>query len=236
MAARGTEVRPGRAPLGPRTAVDLDLSPLPRRFFSRPTLEVARDLLGRLLVRRLGDRLVGGWIVEAEAYIGEEDPACHAAVGRTERNTVMYGPSGHAYVYFSYGQHHCVNVVTGGRGRPEAVLIRALQPAIGQEFMRRRRGARTAELDLTRGPGRLCQALGIDLCLNGAKFHAAADPSAPLALARGRGRPEILGVSARIGIRRGLEYPWRFYDAESPWVSRARPIGSRSGVLKKNPG
>lgn len=232
--ARTTEARPVEAP-------GLDLRPLPAAFFRRPTLEVARDLLGRLLVRRVGGALIGGWIVEVEAYVGEEDPACHAAVGRTERNAVMYGPAGHAYVYFTYGMHHCVNVVTGARGAPEAVLIRALEPALGQDRMRRRRGAGVAERELARGPGRLCQALGVDRRLNGVSLLGRAPAAAggadgagagaPLFLARGRPGPRILGVSSRIGIRVGTEQPWRFFDAESPWVSgparRSRGLTAR---------
>lgn len=205
----------------------LDLRPLPRRFFARPTPDVARDLLGKLLLRRLQGRIVGGWIVEVEAYVGEDDPACHAAGGRTARNSVMYGPAGHAYVYFTYGMHHCVNVVTGRIGRPEAVLIRALEPAAGLAAMRRRRPGARRDLDLARGPGRLCQALAIDRRLDGAPLLSIAG-AAPLLLARGRPGPAILGVSARIGIRKGVDAPWRYFDADSPWVSPARPGPPRS--------
>ena len=153
-----------------------------------------------------------------EAYVGEEDPACHAAVGRTARNAVMYGPSGHAYVYFTYGMHHCFNVVAGTKGRPEAVLIRALEPALGRSAMRRRRGPDVPDRDLARGPARLCRALGLDLRDNG---RSLLKPG--LFLTDGRPAPRILGVSARVGIRQGLDHPWRFYDAESPFVSPARP-------------
>ena len=226
VAARGT---PGLDATGP----DVDLRPLPAAFFRRPTLEVARGLLGRLLVRRFAGGLIGGWIVEVEAYVGEDDPACHAAAGRTERNAVMYGPPAHAYVYFTYGMHHCVNVVTGRVGAPEAVLIRAIEPAFGLARMRRRRGALTGDRDLARGPGRLCQALGIDRRLNGASLVGPDSGSGGgLFLARGRKAPRILGVSARIGIRVGTDRPWRFFDAESRWVSaapRARTRRSRGG-------
>jgi DNA-3-methyladenine glycosylase len=174
--------------------------------------------LGKILVCRRSGCLVGGWIVEVEAYVGENDPACHAAVGRTERNAVMYGPPGHAYVYFTYGMHHCFNVVAGRNGEPEAVLVRALEPAFGLARMRRHRGSGIRELDLARGPARLCQALGLDRRANGKSLV-----SRGLFIARGRPGPRILGVSARVGIRTGLDKPWRFYDAESPFVSSGRP-------------
>jgi DNA-3-methyladenine glycosylase len=193
------------------------LKPLSPSFYRRPTLEVAKALLGKLLVCRSESGAAGGWVVEVEAYVGEEDPACHAAAGRTERNGVMYGPPGHAYIYFTYGMHFCFNVVTAGVGRPEAVLIRSLEPAFGLDVMRARRGA-ASDRDLARGPARLCRALGLDRAQNGQSLR-----SRRLFLSRGRRGPRILGVSARVGIRRGLEHPWRFFDAESPFVSRGRP-------------
>ena len=192
--------------------------PLGPAFYRRPTLELARALLGKLLVHDTPEGRAGGWIVEVEAYVGEEDPACHAAAGRTPRNAVMYGPPGRAYVYFTYGMHYCFNVVTGPVDRPEAVLIRALEPAFGLELMRRRRGSGVAVRDLTSGPARLCQALGIGRPENGLCLR-----SGPLRLLAGRPAPRIMGVSARVGIRVGLERPWRFYDAENGCVSRGRP-------------
>ncbi|HHS96728.1 MAG TPA: DNA-3-methyladenine glycosylase, partial [Chloroflexi bacterium] len=142
---------------------------LRREFFDRDTLEVARDLLGRVLVRVLDGERLSGRIVEVEAYIGEDDRASHARFGPTERNAAMYGPPGHAYVYLIYGVHHCLNLVTGPEGFPAAVLIRALEPLEGVEQMRGLRGGRP---DLTNGPGRLCQALGIDLRFDGADLCA----------------------------------------------------------------
>lgn len=222
--AAATPGAPGHYVIGP----GVDLRPLAAAFFRRPTLDVARGLLGRLLVRRIAGGLIGGWIVEVEAYVGEDDPACHAAAGRTERNAVMYGPPAHAYVYFTYGMHHCVNVVTGRVGAPEAVLIRAIEPALGLARMRRRRGAHIGDRDLARGPGRLCQALGIDRRLNGASLVGLDSGSGGgLFLARGRKAPPILGVSARIGIRVATDRPWRFFDAESPWVSASPPARTR---------
>ncbi|TPW09993.1 MAG: DNA-3-methyladenine glycosylase, partial [bacterium] len=184
----------------------------------RPADELARALLGRLLIHRTPEGEAGGWIVETEAYAGEDDPASHAAAGRTNRNRVMYGPAGLAYVYFTHGMHWCMNVVAGPTGRASAVLIRALEPAIGLDLMRRRRGGRVADRELASGPARLCLALGIDGAQNGARLSGSA-----LVVARGRGRPRSLGVSGRVGIRVGLESPWRFFDQESQFVSRGRP-------------
>ena len=136
--------------------------PLPRSFYFRPTLTVARDLIGARLVRILSGRMLVGIITEAEAYIGEKDLGCHAKAGRTERTKVMYGPPGHAYVYFTYGNHWMLNVVTEREGYPAAVLIRAIQPVQGVEIMSRRRGGRD-----TFGPGKLTQAMNISKNENG---------------------------------------------------------------------
>jgi DNA-3-methyladenine glycosylase len=138
---------------------------LNQNFYDRPTLEVARDLLGRKLVRRLDGVEMSGIIVETEAYCGSGDSACHAHRGRTERNAVMFGPPGHAYVYFTYGMHYMLNLVTEEEGRPCAVLIRSIQPLSGLEEMQTRRKRRGK--DLTNGPAKLCQALGIDKTFNG---------------------------------------------------------------------
>jgi DNA-3-methyladenine glycosylase len=138
---------------------------LERSFYARDTLTVARELLGQRLVRLLDGQRIAGRIIEVEAYIGEEDQACHAASGRTARNAVMYGPAGHAYVYFIYGMHHCFNVVTEREGFPAAVLVRALEPVEGIEVMRAHRGGREGA-ELTNGPAKLCYALAIDRALN----------------------------------------------------------------------
>ena len=131
-----------------------------REFYNRPTLWVARNLLGKKLVRRIGKIELSGMITETEAYCGSEDSACHAHRGRTARNAVMFGKPGHAYVYFTYGMHYLLNIVTEGEGQPCAVLIRAMEPLTGLEQMRARR--KREGKDLTNGPAKLCQALSID--------------------------------------------------------------------------
>jgi DNA-3-methyladenine glycosylase len=207
---------------GRRDPARLATRPLPRRFYARPPEVVARALLGRLLVRETrGGRLVGR-IVEVEAYGGARDPASHAYRGRTARNGTMFGPPGHAYVYFTYGMHHCLNVVTGAGGVASAVLIRALEPLAGMEAMARRRGA-VARERLARGPGCVARALG----LTGA--HDGADLThGPLWLSaqppRRGGRPIARGP--RIGIRRAASRPWRFFLAGHPCVSGG-PAGRR---------
>jgi len=140
----------------------MPVSPLPREFYNRATLSVARALLGARLVRRLDGRRLSGFITEAEAYVGQDDLGCHAHSGRTARNAVMFGPPGHAYVYFTYGMHWMLNAVTEAEGFPAAVLIRAFQPDEGREVIAARREGRD-----TGGPAKLTQALGIERSLNG---------------------------------------------------------------------
>lgn len=197
-------------------------APLPRRFYARPVLVVARALLGRVLVHEGPGGRTSGRIVEVEAYRGADDPASHAFRGETARNRVMFGPPGHAYVYFTYGMHHCVNVVTGTPGAAGAVLIRALEPLEGIELMRRRRGVRELER-LARGPGCVTRALGLD------RRHDGLDLTrGPLAVetgppARG-GHPVARGP--RIGIRVATERPWRFWLAGHPCVSGPHRVRS----------
>ncbi len=189
---------------------------LTRRFFQRPTLIVARELLGARLVRveRSGSRS-SGLIVEVEAYIGSDDLGCHARAGRTARNAAMWGPAGHAYVYFTYGMHWCLNVVTEVDGFPAAVLLRALVPVEGRETMRRRRGP-AGDRDMTGGPARLCQALGIDRRYNG---HDLCAPEANLFLEAGVLIPELdVSKSPRVGLNKVPE-PWR----SLPWRFLVRP-------------
>jgi DNA-3-methyladenine glycosylase len=197
---------------------------LPRSFYARPSLEVARDLIGRLLVRPLpGGRLVGR-IVESEAY-QEGDPASHSFRGRTARNEVMFGRSGHLYVYFSYGMHFCMNVVTGRDGEGSAVLLRAVEPVEGIDWMLARRGLDDVRL-LCAGPGRLTQAFGIDRAHNGADLVA----GDVLFVASGSAVPEDrIGVSPRVGLTLGVDRPWRFFEAGSPFVSRRSGGRRRAG-------
>jgi DNA-3-methyladenine glycosylase len=192
---------------------------IPRAFFDRPTLEVARDLLGARLVRLYEGERLSGRIVEVEAYIGLEDKASHARMGPTARNAAMFGPPGHAYVYLIYGVHTCLNLVTEAEGFPAAVLVRALEPLEGIERQRALRGGRPLR-DLTRGPGRLCQALAIGLDFDGADLCS---PEAQLWLEFDRRYPpEAVACSPRVGVRgdaRAISVPWRFFVAGSPWVS-----------------
>lgn len=191
--------------------------PLSPRFCARPVLEVARDLIGRHLVRRLdGERLVLR-IVETEAYGGENDGASHARRGPTARNRPMYGPPGRSYVYLIYGRHHCLNLVCEAEGRAAAVLIRAGEPVAGCERMAALRGGR-ARRDWARGPGRLCAALGLDRRHDDLQL-----PHATLWLEPGRRCPDAaVSRGPRIGVDyagAAARWPWRFRLAGSKWVS-----------------
>lgn len=201
--------------------------PLPRRFYARRPEVVARALLGRLIVRETrGTRLVGR-IVEVEAYGGARDAASHAFRGETRRNRTMFGPPGHAYIYFTYGMHHCLNVVTGRDGDASAVLIRALAPIAGLASMARRRGAMTPER-LARGPGCVARAMGLTTADDGADLTRG--PLWLPALPARRGGLRVVR-SARIGIRRAQSRRWRFFLAGHPCVSgrprRAPAPGAR---------
>ena len=188
-------------------------------FYDRPTEQVARDLLGAVLEHRSADGVASGRIVETEAYLGPHDPACHAVVGRTERTWHLHGPPGIAYVYFIYGVHWCFNAVTREEGHGSAVLVRALEPLSGIDLMRRRRSSVRRDVDLANGPGKLCQALGIDGALDGARLDRgslrilAADPVADA----------DVEVTARIGITRAADLPLRWYVRGNPYVSLGRP-------------
>ncbi len=198
---------------------------LPRDFYERPTLEVARELLGTVLVHRRRGVETAGLIVEVEAYIGESDPACHAAPGPTRRNRPLYGPPGFAYVYLNYGIHHLANVVTEPEGSPAAVLIRALEPLDGVSVMRTRRaramkGRRPVlvsdlpDVALCRGPGNLTMAMGITLAEN------EVDVTGRRLFIEDRGtRPSAIEWGPRIGIRVGTDRPWRAWVAGHPAVS-----------------
>jgi DNA-3-methyladenine glycosylase len=194
-------------------------------------LEVARNLLGARLISTVGGRRTSGVIVEVEAYAGSDDPASHAATraGRTPRNAVMFGPSGRAYVYRSYGMHWCVNVVTGATGDPQAVLIRGLEPLEGELEMARRRGDIRP---LAAGPGRLCQALAITGALDG---HDLAAP--PLMLAAGwEVVDDDVAVSGRVGVSAAADRPYRFYVRGSSGVSRSGGRGAKPSGRGARPG
>ena len=192
---------------------------LRREFFARDPVTLARDLLGRILFYRTADGLLAGRIVETEAYTGASDPASHAFRGPTTRNAVMFGPAGHAYVYFSYGMHHCLNVTAERPGQPGAVLLRALEPLAGIELIRAR-GDRGPEARLLSGPGKIGRAFRLTLEDNGRDLTRG-----PLGVAAGapmQGRE--VAVSQRIGISRAVDLPYRFSVIGSRSVS-----GSRSG-------
>jgi DNA-3-methyladenine glycosylase len=181
---------------------------VPRSFYAREdTLRIARELIGLHLVHGEGGRQIAGRIVETEAYMGPEDLAAHSARGRTQRTEVMFGPPGHAYIYFIYGFWNCMNVVTSRKGVPHAVLLRAVEPVAGIS-------------DKTWGPGLLCRAMRIDRTLNGADLCGE-----QLWLERPHSMPEVrIGTGPRIGVEYAGDWakrPWRFFDSHSPYVSTA---------------
>lgn len=186
-----------------------------RSFYERPTIKVARDLLGKYLVRRHSDGTTAGRIVETEAYVGAQDLACHAARGRTARTKIMFGPAGYAYVYFIYGFYYCLNIVTEAVDHPSAVLIRAVEPSAGIPLMKTRR--RTEELrKLASGPGKLCQAFAIDRSLNGA------DICGRVLYVEDRGEPASkISSRPRVGVDyagKWKDKPWRFLIRGSEFV------------------
>lgn len=213
-----------------------------RAFFAADPVTVARALLGAVL--EVGDAAGGtlaGRIVEVEAYGGADDPASHAAPGRTPRSAIMYGPPGVAYVYFVYGMHHCLNFVTCPDGSAGAVLVRALEPLRGRAAMAARRGLDPAAPDrlLGGGPGRLCRSLGIDLSWNGlpvaARLRRPADAAGRLRLLADAGSPPRIVASPRIGVRRGAEARWRFCDADSRCLSApaSPPDAAQPGASRR---
>lgn len=219
-ARRAGDAPPRRKPARERTTCARDDAALPRAFYRRPVLRVACDLLGRVLVHDGPGGRTSGRILEVEAYRGADDPASHAFRGETPRNRVMFGPGGHAYVYFTYGMHHCLNVVTGGTGEASAVLIRALEPLEGLQLMRRRRGV-SETLRLARGPGCVARALGLDRRHDG--LDLTRGPLRILGLAPDR-EGRTIARGPRIGIRVGVERPWRFWLADDPGVSGPRRV------------
>jgi DNA-3-methyladenine glycosylase len=197
-------------------------APLPRGFYEPSARDVAPALLGHWLLRRSSAGWVGGRIVETEAYLSTDDPACHAAKGRTPRNASMWGPPGHAYVYFIYGVHHCFNAVCRPDGIAEAVLIRAVEADLGEVPMRERRRV-SDPYALTNGPGKCCAALdighaldGVDLCRRDASVFIGTNPEVE-AFRRERGP---VRATTRIGITQAADLPLRFYLEGSPFLSR----------------
>ena len=191
------------------------MTPLPREFYARSALTVARELLGKTLWQGS----CAGVIVETEAYIGPGDRACHAFGGRrTQRTEPLFGEAGHAYVYFTYGMYHCLNAVAGHVDEPECALIRALMPTEGLEEMRLRRPGKP-DADLCRGPGKLCMALGIDRAMNTRDLTGG-----DFIITEGIEIPDSMVVTAkRVGIEKSGEaadYPWRFYVRDNICVSR----------------
>jgi DNA-3-methyladenine glycosylase len=209
---------------------------MPREFFARPSVPVAPDLLGCVLEHQTEAGLVAVELTEVEAYAGASDPASHAYRGKTARNAVMFGPPGHAYVYFTYGMYFCVNLVCLGNGSASAVLLRAGRIIEGEELARARRtrGTTIPFRDLARGPARLCQALDIDRSLDGTDVCV---PDSPLrmcwpdasATARSVDRKILSGP--RVGISAAAEVPWRFWIEGEPTVSAYRPATPRRRKL-----
>ena len=204
----------------PRTS---EIRPLPRAFFARDPRKVARQLLGKILIRESAEIRLTARIVEVEAYLGEDDLAAHATTGHTLRNSVLFGPPGHAYIYFIYGNHYCLNVSCEPDGQAGSVLFRALEPLEGVGEMARARkldlGA-TNKWQLTSGPGRLCQAFGITRSAdNGRDLTSRASG---LWIGDDGSRPRRVTITPRIGITKAAQLPLRYLLTSNPFVSRAR--------------
>ncbi|MBV9280475.1 MAG: DNA-3-methyladenine glycosylase [Chloroflexi bacterium] len=199
---------------------------LPRLFFDRPAAEVARDLLGKVLAGRGEAGVLRGRIVEVEAYTGQSDPGSHAFRGATPRNRVMFGPPGHLYVYFTYGMHFCVNVVTDPAGVAGAVLLRALQPMEGIDLMRRRRGDRP-DVELCNGPAKLCQAFGITRRQNGLDLEGE-----DIWIEDDGFEIGDIAISTRVGLKEGRDLPLRFYLPGNPYVSHGKPSNSAAATVQ----
>jgi DNA-3-methyladenine glycosylase len=210
------------------TAAALRRAPiLSREFFNRDPAIVGRELLGKLLIRREGRKLLAGRIVEDEAYLGAEDPAAHAYAGLTPRNAVLFGPPGHAYVYFIYGNHYCLNVSCMPEGLGEGVLLRAMEPVFGLAAMARARGLELPALPratqlrlLSSGPGRMSEALSVTRARDNGKDLTSR--RSDLWFADDGYRPARIAATPRIGIRKAVERPLRFVIAGSPFVSGKR--------------
>jgi len=194
---------------------------LKKKFYTRDVLTVARELPGKILVKRSGKNILAGIIVEVEAYDGSFDRAAHTYIGKTKRNEIMFEEGGYFYVYFTYGAHFCCNVVTGVKNHGTAVLIRAVEPIEGIKIMGKNRFGKgllneKEKFNLTSGPGKICQAFGIN------KRHYGLDLSGDeiYLLNRKKISDDKIIVAKRIGIKKSIDLPWRFYIKDNPYVSR----------------
>ena len=196
----------------------LGIKILSKEFFDRKTKDVAKGLLGKILVRRINDEFITGKIVEVEAYIGEEDPAAHAFAGLTERTKALYGEPGHAYIFKIRG-YHCLNAVAEEKDSPGCVLIRAVEPIVGIEAIKKLRGGRVKkDVDLTNGPGKLCRAFDIDLDLYGVDLTS---QSSPLFIGESIDKVEFeIETSKRIGITKAVDWELRFTIKDNKFVSK----------------
>ncbi|OGU75806.1 MAG: 3-methyladenine DNA glycosylase [Ignavibacteria bacterium RBG_16_34_14] len=197
------------------------LKKLPKSFYTRDILTVAKELLGKVLVKKEGRAMLAGKIVEVEAYDGSIDEAAHTFIGRTKRNEIMFNEGGYFYVYFTYGAHFCCNVVTGKKDHGTAVLIRAVEPLAGIKRMSLNRFnkillSEKEKLNLTNGPGKVCEAFGIT------KGHYGIDLTGEriFILDRPKLKSSQIEISKRIGIKKSVELPWRFYIKDNPYVSK----------------
>jgi DNA-3-methyladenine glycosylase len=200
---------------------------LSREFYNRPTLQVAVELLGKILIFENDGKRIGGRLVELEAYIGEDDPACHACRGKTRRNAIMYGDPGFLYVYFTYGNHYMLNIVTEKRGFPAAVLLRGMEPMYGIDAMMENRKV-TKLTDIASGPGKLAKALGITTAHKGEDLVGDRIYLVDDSLKVGE-----IWQSPRIGLTDGRDKLWRFYYPNNPHVSRMSAY-VRAGTSKFN--
>ena len=220
----GSRNRSENRRVAPETEV-LNATLLPRAFFNRDPREVAGELLGKLIVRKSGRRILAGRIVEVEAYLGADDAAAHAASGRTSRNSVLFGPPGHAYVYFIYGVHYCLNISCMPEGEAGCVLIRALEPLAGMAEMAAARGLEdidpASNRDLRKllsGPGKLCEALSITRPNDNGKDLLS--PRSDLQVRDDGFKPDTIVVTPRIGITKSAEMPLRYLVGDSAFISR----------------
>lgn len=199
----------------------LHLKILPRKFYTREVRAVAKDLLGKILVKKDGNSILAGKIVEVEAYDGKIDQAAHTFIGKTKRNQIMFNEGGYFYVYFTYGTHYCCNVVTGKKDHGTAVLIRAIEPVKGVKKMIENRYGRDLlnekeRFNLTSGPGKVCQAMGIN------KSHYGADltDDTIFIMDSQKIQKDMIVIAKRVGIKKSIELPWRFYIKDNPYVSK----------------